>query len=68
MRLRTLVCVVAALPLIAACNEGQGDAARLEPVPTAVSCADAPQLRQRAAEDRRASEARQSDQEKPAAG
>jgi len=59
--------ILAALVTIAACSQiGATPAATT--VPAAVSCADAPQLRQRAADDRLKSEASRSDHEKIVVG
>jgi hypothetical protein len=65
MRLRALALALAVLVAITACGDkGSTDDAAPSPAPTAVSCADAPQLRQRAVDDRRESDERTSDQEK----
>ena len=66
MRSRPLLAAIPVLVALSAC--GSGSAATSDPpappAPTAVGCADAPQLKQRAADDRRRSAERSSDHEK----
>jgi hypothetical protein len=67
MCVRPLPVAVAVLFAITACdggNEASTAKTPLAPTPTAVSCGDAPQLRQRAADERRRSDEVKSDQEK----
>lgn len=62
MHVRALPLTLAVLvPLTAG---GNGNVARASPAPTAVSCTDAPQLRQRAVDDRRLSDELKSDHER----
>lgn len=71
MRLLAVSLALAGLVAITACdgaNKGGSDYARPSPAPTAVNCADAAQLRQRALDDRRQSDETNSDQEKIVTG
>jgi len=61
MRLLALISVLATSVAVTACGGGAAPAA---PAPTAVGCGDAPQLRQRAIDDRRQSAELSSDQER----
>lgn len=65
MRLRALPLALAIIALTA-CDGGNttSDYPPASPAPTAVSCADAPQLRQRAVDDRRQSDELDSDHER----
>jgi len=58
---------LAGLVAIAACGRAKADSS-YSPAPTAVNCADAPQMRQRALDDRRRGIETSSDQEKIVAG
>jgi len=66
MRLRGLTLVLAALPALTACDSGGAVTGNppSSPAPKAVNCTDAPQLRQRAIDDRRQSDELKSDHEK----
>jgi hypothetical protein len=65
MRARASWCAPAVLALLAACGEAEDVASRaVVPLPSAVSCTDAAQLRRRASDDRRRSAATSSDHEK----
>ena len=67
MRTQALTVAMPVLVALAACGDGNAATSDLPPVlpaPTAVRCADAPQLKQRAVDDRRRSAERSSDQEK----
>jgi hypothetical protein len=71
MRLLAASSALAGLVAIAACdaaNKGGSDSARPSPAPTAVNCADAPHLRERALDDRRRSDKTNSNQEKIVTG
>ena len=71
MRLRSVPWALLILMLSTACSggtTGSSDLARAAAVPMAVSCDDAAQLRQQAADDRRHSEESRSDQSRVAIG
>lgn len=71
MRVGSLSVAVAVLFGITACdggNEARTANPPLAPTPTAVSCGDAPKLRQRAADERRRSDEVKSNQEKVTLG
>ena len=71
MRLVVLSSALVGLVAVAACcgaDQGVSASARSAPAPTAVSCADASDLRQRALDDRRQREETRSDQERIVAG
>jgi hypothetical protein len=63
--MRDLFLVQAALVAVVGCGSGEkATSARADPVPTAVSCTDAPQLKQRALDDRRLSGEQKGDRAK----
>jgi hypothetical protein len=64
MRLVVVSSTLAALLATTACEQGGSASSRPSPAPTAVACADAPELRQRALDDRRRREQTNSDQER----
>jgi len=67
MRLLAVASTLVGVMSLAACestNEIASASARSVPAPTAVNCGDAPQLKQRALDDRRQSDETNSDQEK----
>jgi len=70
MRSRTLLFALAAIVQLTACGcvTAGRDSPSISAAPTAVSCQDAPQLRQRALDDRRRSHETNSDQEKIVTG
>src|SRR5688572_26031328 len=71
MRFLAVSSALAGLAAIAACdgaNTGVNASARRAPAPSAVNCADASELRQRALADRRQREETRSDQERIVAG
>ena len=71
MRVIPVSSALAGLLAIIACdgaNRGGPLSAQTAPAPTAVNCGDAPQLRQRALDDRRRSDETKSDQEKIVSG
>jgi hypothetical protein len=63
-----IIVAVLGLATIAACDDANKGGSDRTPTPTAVNCADAAQLRQRALDDRRQSVETKSDQEKIVAG
>lgn len=68
MHLRTLGYTLAAIVTTSACGNGSDVRADTRPVPPTVSCADAPELRERAAADRRQSDEQTSDQQRVTLG
>jgi hypothetical protein len=63
-RQNQIVGVVLGIVIIAACDVATQSGSDHAPAPSAVNCPDAPQLRQRALDDRRGSVETRSDQEK----
>lgn len=69
MRLRTLFLALMVVPLITGCeSRAETSVEVVEPIPTAVNCGDAPQLRERAGADRRRVEQSRSDHERISLG
>ena len=71
MRALAVISALAGLAAVTSCtgpNAGHNASARRAPAPTAVNCADASDLRQRALDERRQREATRSDQERILAG
>lgn len=68
MRVQTLSLVLAAVAALASCSGNNATSDPPASVPTTVSCGDAQQLRQQAADIRRGADALTSDQEKINAG